>query len=85
MSYGLFILFFFSVIIMVLLFRKPLASLYTHISILVKELRSRFAALFGIPVEFFFFGIVLSSVFFYVLCMTLSILFLLKKTKQECK
>jgi len=34
------------------LLRKKRASLYTHISILAKELRSGFAALFGIPVAF---------------------------------
>ena len=61
MSYGLSILCGFSVISMVGLLRKQGASLYTHISILAKELRLGFAALFGIHVEFCF-GIVISFV-----------------------
>ena len=62
MSYGLSILCGFLVISIVGLLRKKGASLYTHISILAKELRPGFATLFGIPVEFCF-GTMFSYVF----------------------
>jgi len=75
MSYGLSILCCFSVISMVGLLRKQRASLYTHINILAKELRPGLATLFGILVAFCF-GTLLSFVFVYVLCMTLSIIFI---------
>ena len=63
MSYGFSILCGSSVISMVGILRKPWASLYTHISILAKELRPGFAARFGILVAFCF-GIV---IFFVIL------------------
>ena len=62
MSYGLSIPCDLSVISMFGLLRKQGASLYTHISILAKELRPGFAALFGIHVE-----ICLGTVLFFVI------------------
>ena len=86
MSYALSILCGFLVISMVGLLRKQRASLYTHISILAKELRLGFAALFGIHVAFCF-GKVLSSVFLNLimcyLCHYLSYFFLTKSNKSE--
>lgn len=86
MSYGLPIPCDLSVISMVGLLRKLGALTYTHISILAKELRLGFAALFGIHVAFCF-GIVISSVIvnlliFYV-CHYLSCFFLTKSNKGK--
>ena len=85
LSYGLSILCSFLVISMVGLFRKPWASLYTHISLLAKELRPGFVALFGIPVAFCFGTVLFLVILNLLMCYAwhyLSCFFLTKSNKS---